>query len=204
MSNMSKIKKIAITGGIGSGKSTLKSILEEMDYPVFDADECVANLYKNDLELISHFKVLFFNVVDSDGVNKTKLRQFLLENPNYKQQVEELVHPKVLLAFNEFVNHATCKLVFGEIPLLFEVNWQDYFDEVWCVFASKELIIKRLSKNRALSEEMIQSMLNWQMDPQKKCAMSTFVLYNNKGIECLRNQVIDRLKQTESRITCIK
>lgn len=204
MSNMSKTKKIAITGGIGSGKSTLKNILLEMGYPVFDADKCVADLYKNDHDLISQFNEHFADVVDITGINKAKLRKLLLENPNHKQQVEKLVHPKVLSAFNEFVDCSTCNLVFAEIPLLFEVNWQDQFDEVWCVYANKELIIERLRNNRLLHEETIQSMLNWQMDPQKKCAMSTFVLYNNKGIEDLRNQVIDRLKLVESRKTCIK
>lgn len=194
MSEMSKAKKIAITGGIGSGKSTLTNILKEMGYPVFDADQCVAELYINDSELIEHFKQLFPEVVDQNGINKDKLRHYLIKHPYALKNVEHHVHPRVLNEFTKFVQNSSSEIVFGEIPLLFEANWQEHFDEVWCVYASQDTIIERLTNKRSLSKETIQSMLNWQMNPQKKCALSTFVLYNDKEIDYLKQQVIQRLK----------
>src|SRR5690554_3506593 len=111
MSNLSKTKKIAITGGIGSGKSTLKKILMEMNYPVFDADQYVAMLYSSNEDLIKEFRKQFPSVVDNEGINKGRLRDLLLEHPEHKEKVEAMVHPKVEEGLRNFIQANDSKIV---------------------------------------------------------------------------------------------
>lgn len=196
MSNLSK-KKIAITGSIGSGKSTLKNILINKGYAVFDSDECVAYLYKHDKKLKQTFSKLVGDVISNNEIDKRKLKDLLFDDPNKKEVVESLVHPKVLEAFYEFERKNPDDVLFAEIPLLFEINWQHYFDEVWFVYANVQVVKERLQKHRKLDDKTINTMLKWQLDPQKKCAMTPFVLYNNNEISDLEKQVDQHLQRLE-------
>lgn len=196
MSNMSKTKKIAITGSMGSGKSSVSKYLRKLNYPVFDADATVHKLYATDQSLkeamVERFgKHILFN----NEVSSARLREILVEFPQQKKIVEKLVHPRVLTEWIKFYTSTSDHVVFGEIPLLFEAGWEHYFDEIWFVYAQPEIIKKRLIKHRNLDEHTIDAMLKWQMDPKKKCAQSTFVLYNNTELASLYEQIDAQLEQ---------
>jgi dephospho-CoA kinase len=190
MSNLSKTKKIAITGSIGSGKSTVTQYVKSQGYPVFSADEVVHDLYCSDRQLKSAIQKAFGDDMIKDKcVDLKKLREYLIKHPLSKEQLESMVHPKVLEAFYEFESSTNQPVLFAEIPLLFEVNWQDYFDEIWFVYADQSVIFSRIREKRNLDDQTIEKMMKWQMDPLKKSAMSSLILYNNSQIESLFEQV---------------
>jgi dephospho-CoA kinase len=194
MSEMPKTKKIAITGSMGSGKSSVSNYLRKLGYAVFDADAIVHQLYAHDKSLkdamVTRFgKEILFN----NQVSTKRLREFLIEFPKQKWIVEKLVHPRVLSQWIKFYTSTKDTIVFGEIPLLFEVGWEHYFDKIWFVYAEPDIIKQRLITHRNLDEATIAAMLKWQMDPQKKCAQSSFVLYNNTEIKSLYDQIDTQL-----------
>lgn len=195
MSNLPKTKKIAITGSMASGKSSVSDYLRNLGYAVFDADATVHELYECDetlkQEMIAHFGK---EILHNNRISTTRLRDILTACPNQKEIVEQLVHPRVLAQWLQFSASKPDHLVFAEVPLLFEVGWEPYFDEIWFVYADAHVVLDRLKKNRNLDQETIKTMLKWQMDPQKKCAKSTFVLYNNTEIKSLHDQIDQRLK----------
>ena len=196
MSSLSK-KTIAITGSMGSGKSTAKNILIEKGFPVFDADQSVLYLYENDQELIETFKVRYPEVILDDKINNTLIKRYLNHHSAQLKVIEDLVHPKVWDAYLDFVAASESDWVFAEIPLLFVVDWQYHFDEVLCVHTSQAKIINRLIKNRKISKKAILGMLALQLDPENKCAMSTIVLYNDKEIRDLKHQIELQLERLE-------
>ncbi len=198
MSNVSKIKKIAITGSIGSGKSTVSRYIRSKGFEVFDSDAFVHWLYREheDLknQIIMHFD---HEMIEDDQVDTTKLRNFLIEHPDRRHQLESMVHPLVLDGFEQFVKNAKQDIVFAEVPLLFEAGWEKYFDQTWFVYADHDIIVDRLMLDRQIDEETLKSMMSWQMDPAKKSAMSSTILYNNKQVDSLYLQVdqaLDKLK----------
>ncbi len=190
MSNLSKTKKIAITGSIGSGKSTVSQYVKSQGFPVFSADEVVHQLYRDDKQLKSDIQRAFGqHMIKGDCVDTKQLRAYLIKHPLSKEQLEAMVHPKVLLAFYDFEAQAKSHVIFAEIPLLYEVNWQSYFDDIWFVYAKPSVIMTRLQENRNLDVQTIENMMKWQMDPLKKSAMSSTILYNNNQVEALYKQV---------------
>lgn len=175
---------------MGSGKSSVSSYLRQLGYAVFDSDAIVHELYSNDKSLIQALANRFGNeILHNNSIYTSKLREMLVEFPEQRKEVEKLVHPRVLAKWLEFCRVNSDRILFGEIPLLFEVGWDHYFDEIWYVYSTPEVISERLKKYRRLDEETISEMLKWQMDPQKKCAKSTFVLYNNTELKSVYDQI---------------
>lgn len=199
MSKMSKIK-IAITGSIGSGKSTVKKLLIQKGYPVFDADEAVAYLYENNKDLIKTFEHEFEGVVIDHKINKEALKVYLVKYPHQLKVIESIVHPYVLEAYFKFERQALEPIVFAEIPLLFEVGWETYFDVVWCIYTKQARIIDRLIKHRKMTQSAILKMLSLQLSPEKKCAMSSIVLYNDEEIDDLEAQIDAQLELLEREV----
>jgi dephospho-CoA kinase len=190
MSELPKTKKIAITGSMGSGKSSASEYLRSLGYAVFDSDATVHKLYETDEAFKQTMVFRFGNeILHNNVVSTAKLRAILVKFPKQRRVVENLVHPYVLSEWLKFCTSTTDTVIFGEVPLLFEVGWEHYFDEIWCVYTEPHVINERLKKYRKLDEETLEAMLKWQMHPQKKCAMSTVVLYNNTEIKSLYDQI---------------
>lgn len=188
MSKMPKIK-VAITGSIGSGKSTVSEYLRSKNYPVFDADKEVANIYASNQHVKDTLKLWFGeDILVDNQVNRPYLRMIFNESLQEKEKVEKLVHPLVQQAMVEYFKDQG-PIVFAEIPLLYEAQMQSMFEQVWFVYTDKKIIVDRLLEKRGLSKEQIDYMMSWQMDPDKKSALANTILYNNNDINELYAQV---------------
>lgn len=191
------MKKIAITGSIGSGKSTVSQYLRSRGFYVADSDAIVKDLYQQDASVKAKFVEWFGESIILNGeVDKRRLKQLFLEDQHNRKKVETYVHQRVKERLFDFMDqHSESAVVFCEVPLLFEVNWQHEFDETWLVVTSKDGLIKRLQSYRGMSLEAIEHMLMWQMSVEEKIAKADVVIENQGSLERLYelvDQLVDR------------
>lgn len=192
------MKKIAITGSIGSGKSTVSQYLRSRGFYVADSDAIVKDLYQQDASVKAKFVEWFGESIILNGeVDKRRLKQLFLEDQHNRKKVETYVHQRVKERLFDFMDqHSESAVVFCEVPLLFEVNWQHEFDETWLVVTSRDVLIKRLQSYRGMSLEAIEHMLMWQMSVEDKIAKADVVIENQGSLERLY-ELVDQLVDKE-------
>ena len=192
-------KIIGITGGIASGKSTVTNYLRQKGYQVIDADQVVHELQKLGgrlyQALLSEFGT---EILLADGqLDRKKLGALLFSRPNLLEKSsrlqndiirEELANRRDQLAKTE-------ETFFMDIPLLFEQDYADWFDEVWLVYVNPETQIKRLKARNGYSQEEAQQRLASQMKLEDKVPYADFVIKNDGNLEELIEQIDKKLRR---------
>ena len=200
MPNMSNKILIGITGQTGGGKSTVRRYVESLGFMTFDADKCVEYLYEYDQTLIAQMVALMGDVLNAtQSVDKAKVYSVLQDDASMKPRLEALVHPRVKDCLLEFYNRYE-GVLFAEVPLLFESNWEALFDEVWCVLADINRIARRLKMYRKWDERRIETMLTWRNSLENKCAQADYILYNNSSVYALKKQVLAHCQRLEKEL----
>ena len=184
-------KKIAVTGGIGSGKSTVIQILKEAGYKVLSCDKITAELYQTrKVKLL--LKKMFPDAVKGYFFPKLDRKVISAAVFNDKNRLDELTSTITPLVIKE-VERRTKTLsgtVFVEVPLLFECNYQNRFDQVWVVKRNKTQRIESVKTRSGLSEEQIVSRITSQVDYDKLDLTPYIVISNDSGVDQLKNTVL--------------
>ncbi|MBW9212031.1 MULTISPECIES: dephospho-CoA kinase [Terrabacteria group] len=185
------MKKVGITGTIAAGKSTVAKILRLKGFPVFNADQYAHLVYLPKSEVYENLlRVLGEDVFDAfKQINKQKVAQKIFKDDILKKEVEAIIHPFVkegMLKF--FTRNQEKDLLFAEVPLLYQAGWQDCFDYVMIVDASKEEVIKRMIQERHYTKEEANQryLLQKQAFPKNE---TTIYIQNNGRKEDLVHQV---------------
>ena len=183
MSTMSKANrglKIAITGSMGSGKSAVCSIIKQAGWPLISADEIVADLYDFDTYVKTRLMEYYGEeVIEDYKVNRKILFSNMMKSDEEKKRVESLIHPLVEKKMLEYFSKQDSSLLFAEIPLLYESQWQDKFDQIWVVAAEDDLRIERLTDKRKVSKEQALALMSYQIDQKRKIQWADVVIDNN-------------------------
>lgn len=192
-------KIIGITGGIASGKSTVTNYLRQKGYQVIDADQVVHELQakggKLYQALVSWLGSAILN--EAGELDRPKLSQLIFssqENLAKSSQLQndiirqELANRRDQLAKTE-------ETFFMDIPLLFEQDYADWFDEVWLVYVNPETQIKRLKARNGYSQEETQQRLASQMKLEDKVPYADFVIKNDGNLEELIEQIDKKLRR---------
>ena len=161
--------RIGLSGGIGSGKSTVAGILAKMGYPVFYSDQEAKRLYDENPVLQKQLVDLFGPAIYRDGqLNKAFFAQQLFSNAELKAQVTALVHPLVRKAFEVWAQQQASDLVFNEAAILFETGAYKDFDATVLVTARIETRIERVQKRDLISREAVLQRIANQWPDSKK------------------------------------
>lgn len=185
MSNM-PVYTIGITGTIGSGKSSVVERLSQA-FPTISSDAIVHQLYK-DPKIANHIMTTLFNE-DVDVVDLDLLRERMFNDQTLKTKLEAIIHPLVVLEIEKFkARHKGIVIV--EIPLLFEAKLEYLVDEIVLVIADEDQIIKRLVKNRNMSEGEIRKRMNQQFSVDYKKAHAHLMIENNESPSDLDKKVL--------------
>lgn len=195
-------KIIGITGGIASGKSTVTDFLRKQGYQVIDADQVVHELQEPGGRLYQALLSAFGSaILQEDGrLDRPKLGAMIFGNPELLAQSsqlqnqiirEELARRRDLLAETEAV-------FFIDVPLLFELQYEDWFDQIWLVDVTKETQLSRLMARNALSQEEAEKRIAAQLSLQEKRKRADVLIENNDDLGDTLAQV-DQLLKTERR-----
>lgn len=176
----SSTRSYGITGGIGSGKSFICSILESHGFPVFYCDPIAKAIIRNDLEVRRELAALVGQDVYTDnGLNKPVLAAYLCKGPAYAKQVDEIVHPRVAQAFLKWKESANAPVVFMECALLFESGFDLLVDRTIQVTVPEHVRIRRVMQRDCISEEKAKAWMNLQMPEEEKVQRANYQIIND-------------------------
>ncbi|WP_420582633.1 dephospho-CoA kinase [Reichenbachiella sp.] len=185
------MKIIGITGGIGSGKTTVCQIFETLGIPIYQADERAKYLMQNDKELIKKIIALFGSEAYNQGVlNRPFIAKTIFSDPKKTEQINALVHPAVGKDFKKWQSSQDAPYVIKEAALIIESNSYKQLDFLINVFASIETRIQRVQKRdpqRSLEE--INGIIDKQVSEESRNELSD-VIINNNGDQLLIPQVL--------------
>ena len=186
-------KIIGITGGIASGKSVVTDFLRSQGYQVIDADQVVHELQKPGGQL---YQVLLSEfgteILLADGqLDRKKLGTLLFSRPDLLEKSSRLqndiIREELAVKRNQLA--ATEELFFMDIPLLFEQEYEDWFDQVWLVDVSKDTQLERLMTRNNLSQEEAQRRIAAQLSLAEKRQRAEIVIDNNGALLATLKQV---------------
>ena len=175
------MKKIGITGGIGSGKTYVASVFQSLGIPIFNADIQAKKLMTSSRKLIKLVKEEFGNDIYKDSdLNKEKLASIVFSDSDKLQKLNSLVHPIVKEEFNNWYKKQTSPYVIKEAAILFESNSHIGLDAVICVSAPLELRIERLLNRDDCSEKEIKKRIENQISQEEKQKLSDYIIVNDE------------------------
>ena len=177
---MKNQQRIGITGGIGSGKSTVCRVLAAMGFPVYYSDAEAKRIMHEDEELIASIRQVFGNDAYLDGkLNRAFIAGIVFRQPEKKEALDRLVHPKVRADFVNWCARQDQPLVFQESALLFETGGYKLLDRTVLVTAPEELRIRRVRERDGLSTEAIRDRIRNQLPDSEKTSLADFTIEND-------------------------
>ena len=181
---------IAITGGIGSGKSYVSALLQAAGIPVYNTDNEAKRLMLSDEGIRQDLIALLGEGVYTDGaLNKPMLASYLFAGPENAARINAIVHPRVKADFRRWMEeHEGQEIVGLECAILFEAGFADTVDAVVTVYAPESLRVERAMKRDGATEAQIRARIAAQMDDEEKCRLSDYIIYNDGSIS-LENQL---------------
>lgn len=173
------MKKIALTGVIGSGKTTAATFFNDLGIPVFIADDCAKDLMISDPDLKSKIiNLLGEYAYINDELNKEFISEQIFNNKTLLDSVNFLIHPRVQKAFDLWLNNQNSKYIIYEAALIFENNSENIFDKIICIKTPLNIIHKRISNRENYSKIRVEKILDSQLSQDVKCSMSDFCIEN--------------------------
>ena len=194
-------KTIAITGGIGSGKSTFCSKLKEKGFKIHSSDEQVAKIYKiPEKKFITYLRTIGLSKsISKKNIDKKIISKIIFENKQIRKKLELYIFKIVRKKRSDFIKQEKQKktrLIFIDIPLLFENNLEKQFNKVISIIASKRVRLKRLKKTRKMTENQFKNITRSQTSDVIRKKKSDYVIYNNSTLKDYKikiNKLISKL-----------
>ena len=186
--------KIALTGSIGMGKSTVAAMFERAGVPVFDADAIVRSLQGRGGALVERIGEHFPGTVRDGVLDRVRLAGIVLEDPAQLGELESIVHPAVYDARLAFLDkHRDSPALVFDIPLLFETGGETEFDKVVVVSAPSDIQRERVLHRAGMTPERLQSILDRQMPDEEKRRRADFVIDTSGDLSTTEAEVRDIL-----------
>ena len=195
---------IGLTGGIGTGKSTVSRKLRERGYPVIDLDVISREVieYPEVInELIRNFGIEILesqnNISGKKSISRNKLRQTVFKEEKKVSVLNSIMHPPIVEEMRRQVENLkkNYKTVFVEVQLLFEAKLEKEFDIIVLVYADKKTQLERVLKRDGRKEEEVQQIINAQMDMTEKRRLSNYIIENNGNSEMLDLEIEKFIKK---------
>ena len=194
-------KTIAITGGIGSGKSTLCSKLKEKGFKIHSSDEQVAKIYKNpEKKFVTYLHTIGLSKsISKKNIDKKIISRIIFENKQIRKKLELYIFKIVRKKRSDFIKKEKQKktqLIFIDIPLLFENNLEKQFNKVISIIATKQVRLQRLKKTRKMTENQFKNITRSQTSDVIRKKKSDYVIYNNSTLKDYKikiNKLISKL-----------
>lgn len=183
--------KIGLTGGIGSGKSTVAKLFAELNVPVIDADYIVRELTTTNKNVLSqikkHFGAEYFT--HDRKLDRKKLRDHVFKNETDRTWLEDLLHPLVFKAIKKQLRTIKAPYVILVIPLLFETQATELVDRTLAVDCPETLQITRITARDQVSKKAVKAIIQSQIPRKIRCVLANDLIPNTSSITKLKQQV---------------
>ncbi len=197
LNNLPKI--IGLTGGIGSGKSTVAKFVEEMGFPVYYSDVRAKEIVNAD-ELLKKgiIELLGAKAYDENGLYDRKyVAEIVFNDEELLQKLNGMIHPAVKYDFEKWVGNQTTEFVFKETALLFELKLNESCFKSVLVTADDNLRLKRVMDRDGKTYREVENVMNKQMPEKDKIKIADFVIFNNDGMDELQAETENVIRQIE-------
>jgi dephospho-CoA kinase len=184
------MKKVGLTGGIGTGKTVVAGIFNALGIPVFNADQEAKKAYL-DTKVLEKIRKLFGDIVFSNyDLNFIKLSNFVFTNKNELEKLNKIIHPYVMNLFEIWIgeNHDAPYIIL-ESAILFETGYHSMFEKIITVTAPQELCIERVMKRDGIDRNMVMKRISNQFPNETKVERSDYSILNDNN-ELLTSQVV--------------
>lgn len=196
------IKIIGLTGGIGSGKSTVANMFEKLGVPIYISDEKARFLMENSDVIKKRIVKLFgVNAYHDNSLNRSFIASKVFNNRILLSKLNAIVHPEVKIDFESWLSKQKSVYVIKEVAILFETNSQSNFDYIISVVAPLKDRVKRIIKRGRQSESDVLSIIKNQLPDSDKIKLSDFVIFNDlisnteTEILNLHNKILNKINQ---------
>jgi dephospho-CoA kinase len=188
--------KVGLTGGIGSGKSSVSDLFEELGVPVIDTDVIAHDLVNNNEAILQQISDVFgADILKINGeLNRKKLAQIVFHKKENKQSLERILHPEI----KSEVIHQVQKLISRKkppayviivVPLLIEAKYHDIIDRILVVIADEAIRVARVQKRDHRTASDIRAIIKNQVDDSKRLDQADDIIENNSNIREIEKQV---------------
>lgn len=172
--------KVGITGGIGSGKSTVCQVFETLGIPVFYADKAARYLIENDQLIINSIRLLFGDDIYLNGkLDKQKVASIVFKDKDILQQMNAIIHPATIRYSKLWMESQRAPYVMKEAALFFESGSNKDMDVMIGVSSPQKVRILRIMKRDGISQEKVLERMAQQMDDQEKMKLCDYVIIND-------------------------
>jgi len=188
------MKVIGLTGGIGSGKSTVSRLLGEMGAVLIDADKVGHEAYQPGTETWTELVAAFGEgiVAPDRTIDRRKLGAIVFAAPEELSRLNRIVHPRMFNMMKDRIEEYRkqgVEVVVMEAAILFEANWTPLVDEVWVTVTSESAVVQRAIERTGLPEEQIRARIHSQLSNEERIRQADVVITNDGDIEELRTKV---------------
>jgi len=178
------MKIVGLTGGIGSGKTTVAKMFEALGVPVYIADKEAKELMNKSPYLRQKLiDLLGEEAYDETGLNRPFVASKIFQNKHLLEKINEIVHPEVRKHFHEWLKKQSAVYVIKEAAIIFEQNMQSQYDKVILVTADKQQRIKRVLKRDHTTPQKINAIMENQLDDSEKIKLADYILENTDLVE---------------------
>lgn len=188
---MKRLLRVGLTGGIGSGKTTVKNFFDELGAPTIDADEISHKITKPGQAAFDEVVALFGkeSLDETGNLDRKRLRALIFDEPELKQKLEAIIHPRVRAQIREFTDRVDYPYCIICIPLLLETGAQSTVDRVLVVDAPEELQVARVSLRDNAEERQTRSIIRSQAGREQRLNTAHDIIVNDGNINDLKAQV---------------
>lgn len=198
--------RIGLTGGIGSGKSTVSAILKRLGAVIIDADQLARQVVEPDSPAWKEIVAAFGDdiLLPDRNLNRKRLGEIIFADEKKRKLLESITHPAIGSAVEEELRQAEeqgAAVAVLDVPLLIESGWTNQVDEVWLVYVDPDLQEQRLMARNRLSKNEAQERIASQMNLRDKLQYANVIIDNNQDLETTTRQV---RKAFDAIGTCVK
>jgi dephospho-CoA kinase len=188
------MKVIGLTGGIGSGKSTVSQLLSELGANVVDADQVGHQCYQPGTKTWKDVVAVFGqDIVAEDGsIDRKKLGAIVFGDPDSLFRLNQIMHPRMYDMMADLIEKHRqdgADVVVLEAAILLEAGWTPLVDELWITVASEPIVIQRVKERTGLPEEQIRSRIQSQLSVEERAEKADLVINNDGSLDALRDKI---------------
>lgn len=191
---MSKPVLVGLTGGIGSGKSTVAKVFETLDVPIFNSDVIAKSIVNNDAEVIRKIVAEFGEVYLDGELDKVQMATIVFNDKRALKTLNKIIHPKVALHFENWVEqNDSAEILIKEAAILIESGAYKQMDKIVLVTAPESLRLERVVSRDNSTEQKVKDRISAQLSDEKRAVFADYTI-DNGGDELIIPQVLEVYK----------